>query len=181
MANKKENGSSKSVSITKDIKKTAEEIIQSLLDALDTEADFEVDATEFEDENDVKHELLQIKIEGEDVGALIGFRGQNLRALQSVFSQILHRKLEDELEDGGYIRVSIDVSGYRENREESLKDMAERIRDEVIASGEPVDLPPMSGFERRVIHVHVLDLGDVESESFGEGRERHVRISPKEE
>ncbi|MEA3357478.1 MAG: R3H domain-containing nucleic acid-binding protein, partial [Patescibacteria group bacterium] len=77
-----------------------------------------------------------------------------------------------------FVRIVVDVSGYRKGRVEHLENLAKNIRDEVLATNDIVNLSPMTSFERRVIHVCLADFDDVTTESFGEGRSRCVRVSP---
>ncbi len=163
----------------KQIIKEAKSLMDEFLKYFEMEADVEVAISKLEDKDGNEEKYVDIKINGENLGALIGYLGRNLRAFQKVFGMILNRKLNVEPGSGEFIKVAIDVSGYREKRKESLESMAKRIREEVLASGEPSDLPPMTSFERRIIHACLSEFDDVTTESFGEGSERHVRVSPK--
>ena len=74
----------------------------------------------------------------------------------------------------------VDVEGYRQRRVQALTRLAERMADKVRQRGEPISLEPMSAYERRVIHMTLRDAGDVYTESAGEGKQRRVRIYPKQ-
>lgn len=161
--------------------KEAQAIMKEFLKAFEMEAEAEVKVATLTNKDGEEEQYIDIVITGENLGALIGYLGRNLRAFQKVFSMILNRKLAKDLDEGAYVKVSIDVSGYRQKRQESLEAMAKRIREEVLASSEPVDLPAMSSYERRVIHACLTEFGNVSTESFGEGADRHVRVSPKTE
>ncbi len=76
------------------------------------------------------------------------------------------------------VRIIIDVDGYRQRREEELRDFALDIADEVRDTNEPVTLEAMPAFERRMIHIALSEAGDVRTYSIGEGRERRVVIGP---
>ena len=105
-------------------------------------------------------------------GFLIGQRGETLRPLQYLVSTALKNN-EQEL-----TRVNVDIAGYKEQRRERLARQVERWIEEVRSSGEPMDLNPMSAADRRVVHKTVTEARGVETESLGEGRDRHVVIKP---
>lgn len=165
----------------KEVKKIlaeAEDLMGIFLDTfeMDVEVDYQMES--YVDEAGVEKHYLKVEVSGEDLGVMIGYRGRNLRSLQRVFGMILNKRLNELWGEDKFIRAVVDVAGYRENREESLQDMAERIRREVLDSGEAVNLPPMNPYERRVIHVHLDDFSDVTTESFGKGSERYVTVLP---
>lgn len=162
----------------KDLIKLAKSVVDEFLGVLDVEADFTTEMSSYETEAGDEERFIDIKIQGEDLGVLIGYLGKNLRALQAIFSLILNRRLRGADDGDEFVRVVLDVSGYREKRVETLEQMARRIREEVLSSSEPVDLPTMSSFERRVIHLALKEYDDVTTESFGEGATRHVRVIP---
>jgi len=116
--------------------------------------------------------LIKIDIKTDEPGVLIGYRGETLRSLQLVLSIILCRKV------GEWMRVLVDVEGYREARSEKLRQMAKGYADRVKETSEEVVMPYLSGFERRVIHMFLADDSGVETESTGEGSERKLVIRP---
>jgi spoIIIJ-associated protein len=103
-------------------------------------------------------------------GFLIGQRGQNLRSLQHLMNMVVRR--------GGYdeITVVIDIAGYRAQANRRLAEKAKALALEVLESGEERTFLPMSAGDRRVIHQTIGEIEGVESESSGEGRDRHVVI-----
>lgn len=107
-------------------------------------------------------------------GFLIGQRGETLRAIQSLVSAALRSQ------DYETTRVNVDVADYKRHRRERLAQQAEKWIDEVKSSGQPMPLRPMSAADRRVIHKTVAEYGGVESESEGEGRDRHIVLKPVE-
>lgn len=122
-----------------------------------------------------KEGTLNITLEvGEENAMLIGFHGETLNSLQSVLSLLLFKKL------GAYTPLSLDVGGYRQEREEKIRQLAVNAADRSRFLAKPVELPPMPAIERRLVHVFVLDLPGVKSESIGEGRDRRVVVSPAE-
>ena len=114
-----------------------------------------------------------IDISGDDLGVLIGPRGETLDALQFLsrlmVSHRLHRRAN----------FVVDVEGYRHRREQALTRLAERMAEKARQRGEPISLEPMAAFERRIIHMTLRDAEDVYTESTGEGKQRRVRIIPK--
>jgi spoIIIJ-associated protein len=115
---------------------------------------------------------FEVMIETEDAGRLIGFKGDSLSALQLIISQILsHQRGEEEFK-----RVILDVSGWRQKKEEDLKRVAEDYIAEVKETGKELELEPMPSWQRRIIHLVVEETEGVESESIGDGRDRHLVI-----
>lgn len=177
-AKKKAKSENKAMKIDKKIIKETEKLMDEFMKIFDMEATFEVSPGSYVNVDGEKEEFVEVNVDGEEIGVLIGYLGRNLRSLQRVMNLLLNRRLGVGSEESTYVRVIIDVSGYRDKREASLQKMADQTREEVLASGESVDLPPMNSFERRVIHTHLQDFEDVTTESFGEGRDRYVRVFP---
>ena len=113
--------------------------------------------------------------EGDDLGLLIGRHGSHITALQYVVNVILSRAI-----DGDH-PVTIDVDGYRRRREEALHDIAERAAEEVREFGEPVSLASMPPAERRIIHIALMNEPDLKTESEGDGPNRRVRVSLRDD
>lgn len=112
-----------------------------------------------------------LDVSGEDLGLLIGWRGETLRALQTVMNLMLG-------EDEPGRRVIIDVERYRVRREAQVRELALRIADRVKQSGQRQTLDPMHGYERRVIHMALESDPDVRTESLGREPARRVVIHP---
>jgi spoIIIJ-associated protein len=119
-----------------------------------------------------RDDVLRGSVEGEDVGLLIGRRGQTIDAIQHLAQRIVF--------PGGQstARVLIDADGYRERRAEALRADADDAAEEALRSGEPVALDPMPASERRVVHEYLRDRGDVETHSEGDEPERYLVVSP---
>lgn len=113
-----------------------------------------------------------IDIEGEDSGLLIGRRGETLRAYQYIVNIIVNNNRDQS------VRVTLDVEQYRSRRQSSLKEMARRTAERVVASGRPVPLEPMTPADRRIIHMALSDNPRVTTESNGRGSGRGVVINP---
>ena len=113
-----------------------------------------------------------LDVEGDDLGILIGRRGDTLAALQYVLNLMVAQKL------GRQEFFTVDVEGYRRRRENSLTSLARRTADQVKRTGRPVELEPMPAHERRIIHLVLSENRSVSTESVGEGEERRVEILP---
>ena len=116
---------------------------------------------------------LDIDLNGEDMGVLIGKRGQTLDSIQYLSSLVVN-KGEDE-----YIRVKVDTENYRERRKETLENLAKNISFKVKRTKRPVSLEPMNPYERRVIHAALQNDKYVVTRSEGVEPYRHIVISPK--
>lgn len=138
--------------------KKAEEIVNDFLGKLGVEASAKVFAIE---------EYLKIEIVGKDSPLLIGFHGDNLRALKHILSVILRKQVSEES------IVLVDVSGYMERKEERIKSIAQKAIEKFKKTGKEQALPAMSSYERRIAHSYISDQG-LTSESEGTGFERHI-------
>jgi spoIIIJ-associated protein len=111
-----------------------------------------------------------LDIEGDDLGVLIGRRGQGLASLQYIVRVIIAEKFKV------WEPINIDVAGYKKRRYELLKSLALRLADQVKTSKRPINLEPMPPDERRIIHLTLSDHPEVSTQSMGEGNERKVVI-----
>lgn len=118
---------------------------------------------------------LSLNLEGEDMGILIGKRGQTLDSLQYLVSLIVNKETE------GYLRVKLDTENYRERRRETLETLAKNIAYKVKRTRRPVSLEPMNPYERRLIHAALQNDKYVTTRSEGEEPFRHVVIAMKKE
>jgi spoIIIJ-associated protein len=118
-------------------------------------------------------EPITLDISGRDLGALIGWRGETLRALQSVTNVMVGRHL-DEGE-----RIIVDVERYRQRREHTVREIAMRAARQVKMTGDAITLDAMQPFERRAIHLALEGDPDVMSGSIGEEPERRVVVGPR--
>jgi len=124
-------------------------------------------------EGSIENESVCLNIHGEDLGLVIGHRGETLDALQYLIG-LATNKLGDE-----WVRVLIDAEGYRAKREETLRRLAQRLAEKVRSRRRKAVLEPMSAADRRIIHVALQDDGDVETYSEGRDPYRYVVIVPK--
>ena len=133
-------------------------------------------SVEMDEEDTLKVELrMEEPQEGEhrsNFGMMIGSRGETLHSLEYVLALIINRNREN------WIRVYLDMDGYRKRRQEELKDMAIRTADKVRFLHEPVELMPMSNYDRRIIHMALSGIEGIATESIGEGRDRKVVVRP---
>lgn len=114
-----------------------------------------------------------LDITGQNLGILIGRRGETLRALQYITRLIVNRRLHQ------WAEIIVDVEGYKKRRERSLTQLARRMADRAVLLGQAVSLEPMPAHERRIIHLALRDHEKVTTESVGEGDRRKVVIFPK--
>ena len=117
-----------------------------------------------------KGEATIIRLNGEKMGALIGRRGETMESLSYLASLVANRL------EGDYIKLGLDVAGYRDKRESDLTALAQRIGTKVRRTGRSFAMEPMNPYERRIIHSAIGKMEGVRSESKGEGRDRRVVI-----
>jgi spoIIIJ-associated protein len=138
------------------------EILENILSLLSLEGSFDVEE---------KEEGVFVYIETEDAGKIIGHQGETLAALQLVVNLIVSKQVEESK------RVIIDVSGWRQGKEEELAHRARGWAQQVLDEKEPMALDPMPSWQRRIVHMTIQGTPGVKSESVGEGIERHLVIS----
>lgn len=142
-----------------------EDLLAEIADRLGLDVEVEVEEADGE---------LRGCLRGEDVGLFIGRRGQTIDAVQHLAQRIVFPDGPSE------VRVVIDAEGYRERRAETLRADADAAADEALGTGEPVELDPMSASERRIVHEHLRERGDVQTHSEGDEPERRLVVSPLE-
>ena len=138
-------------------------ILERVVEALDVAASIEVD----ED-----GEQIVGRVDGEDVGLLIGRRGQTIDAVQLLCYRAAFRGRQDRK------RVVVDAAGYRERRREAVERQAERAAERATKTGKEIELEPMTPTERRIVHQHLKDRSGIETFSEGEEPERCVIVAP---
>src|SRR5258707_2262762 len=146
------------------------ETLRELLGFLQMDARVIASRAESEDD-EAQHWTLEIQ--GRDLGALIGRRGETLAALQYITRLIASRDLERRA------HIVIDVEGYKARRETLLRRLAKRMAEPAVQRGRTVSLEPMPPHERRIIHLALRDNPDVTTESVGERDRRKVTIVPR--
>ena len=117
-------------------------------------------------------ETSRLNVKGDDLGALIGRRGEKLASLQHIVNLIVGRR------EGQHHRIAIDVENYRGRREEQLRDVADRAAKRVVQSGKILQLEPMPAVERRVVHMALLEHPRVRTQSVGVEPNRRIVVLP---
>jgi spoIIIJ-associated protein len=156
-----------------DIYEAARQVLEELLALMDLKGTV-LPSDEFT-VNDESGELSSVglNIEGDDLGILIGRRGQTMVSLQYIVRIIMSRKMEVN------VPIVLDVEGYKQRRCEGLRLLANRLAEQVKTRKTPFTMEPMPAFERRIIHLALADHPDVITESTGIGDARKVVITPK--
>lgn len=140
------------------------EILQHLFEITGDELDYTVEKS---------NNQILVTITGEKVAHLIGYKGKTIESLQSLLNSMLQR------EDIEYAKVFLEINGYKQQKEEKLKKLANKMADNAIKFRKPIRLEPMSAYERLIIHTELAKRQDVETESQGEEPRRRVVIKKK--
>lgn len=138
-------------------------VLDEVLDALDLDGEIVIDEED---------EQIVARIEGDDLGLLIGRRGQTIDALQMLCYRIAFRGA------GERKRISVDAAGYRERRRETVERQADRAAERALETGKEIELEPMSSVERKIVHDRLKDRTGLETFSEGEDPERCVIVAP---
>ncbi len=166
------NGSDVAVTEADPEEKTmALEMMTTLLTKMGVTAELNVSISEPDDLTGRKVNVIEV--EGEDLGVLIGPRGETLNAIQYLARLMVGNQMQQRAS------FVVDVEGYRRRREQALARLAERMAKKAVSRRSPVSLEPMPPHERRIIHMTLRDNGEVYTQSSGEGNQRKVRILPK--
>jgi spoIIIJ-associated protein len=156
-----------------DINRVAAETLDKLLKLLEVEG--KVVSDTYPDESGQGNSApLAFNIEGDDLGILIGRRGQTLSSLQYILRLIVGHQTQT------WMPIIVDAEGYKQRRHDALKALALRMADHVKTRGAPFTLEPMPAYERRIVHLALADHNAVYTESIGEGESRKVVIRPKQ-
>lgn len=128
---------------------------------------------------DTKYEItteesgLKVSLTNDNLGYLIGYRGETLYALQNIMTAIAGKGIEQK------VRVILDIEGYKAKREKTLEDLAEKVAKTVIRTKKPIKLEPMQAYERKIIHSKLQQNSKVETTSVGEEPHRRIIVSLK--
>ena len=136
--------------------------VSGLLEHMGIQAEIEITARE--------NGGVNVNLSGSNMGAVIGRRGETMESLSYLASLVANRL------EGDYIKLGLDVAGYRDKRESDLTALAQRIGAKVRKTGRSFAMEPMNPYERRIIHSAISKMEGVRSESKGEGRDRRVVI-----
>ena len=156
------------------IKKDTNEILDTIINLLGIDTLIKTElSVENEDDNSFD---INISWKGDDVGLLIGPHGKFIQSLEQIISLMLLKKIGHP--EDIRIFVNLDINNYRKEKDDKIVQMALQKADDARILGEPVDLSPMPARVRRIIHMTLKKFDDITTESFGEGKERFVRITP---
>ncbi len=150
----------------------AREVLTSLLDHLELPASIQIEATSVADEEEQAQPVV-LDISGDELGILIGRRGQTLAALQYLVRLMVTQKLTAP------VALVLDVNGYKKRRYESLRTLAQHIAEQVTVNQRSFALEPMPAYERRIVHMALADHPSVTTQSVGFGDARKVTVVPK--
>jgi len=117
-------------------------------------------------------DVLEIEVKTSEAQNLIGKQGLVLSDIQLLLRKVIKKKTDKEF------YVSLDIDGYKKNKESYLRNVAQSVADEVSRTKREKELPYTSSFDRRVVHMELADRKDVITESIGEGEERRIVIKP---
>ncbi len=149
-------------------KEKPEKIAESFLEDIFKKMNINVKLKAIYNENNI-----EINVEGKDAGIIIGKRGHTLDSLQYLTSLVVNRNREK------YVRIIINAENYRQKREKTLIDLANRLGSKVKSTGNSIRLEPMNPYERRIIHAALQDNSRISTRSEGEDPFRHVIIESK--
>lgn len=152
------------IALTEKERKEIEQLIEKLFSLL------EIDGTFSLEEQD---DILDVLMETKDTGIVIGYHGEVLESLQLILSLAIAKKI------GRFVRVSIEVDGYKKNRTEYLNTLAMQAKERALTENKEQVLSSLKSWERRIIHMYLQNDDQVTSESAGEGKERVLIIKPK--
>ncbi|MBK8783426.1 MAG: Jag N-terminal domain-containing protein [Anaerolineales bacterium] len=150
---------------------TAEEVVSKLINHLGLQAQV---SANYDDASTDDRRSLQVDVRGEDLSVLIGRHAETLAAFQHIASLIVGKQTQQ------WVQLTVDVEGYRSRREKQLRQLANRMADQVTKTGRKVTMEPMNSNERRVVHIELRGHPAVITESTGEDPHRKVVILPKE-
>ena len=165
-AEKKEVKAKKIIKLTADEINQAEENIKTFMDEILKELPEDTTYKVSNDEIGIK-----VEMSNKNLGFLIGYRGETLYAFQNILSAIAGKGIDKR------VRVILDIEGYKEKREKTLEELAEKVAKTVIRTRRSIKLEPMQAYERKIIHSKLQGNNKVKTESVGEEPNRRIIIS----
>jgi len=148
--------------------KEVESLSKELLKLMSSKGKIEVS-------EDKENDAIRVDIESDDeAGLLIGTRGETLNAIQIALGMMIKQKT------GEWKRIIVNVGDWREKQEEHLKEIASQVAERAIETDEPQTLYNLKPSHRRIVHMALKETGGVKSESFGEGEERYLVVTPED-
>ena len=145
-------------------KKDVEEFLNEFLNRISLEAKITVE---------IKDKCLYISIHGENIGNLIGYRGETLYSIENILKAIANKKSENR------VVVRLDIEDYKQKRVETLEEVAKKKASIVERTGKMITLEPMKAYERKIIHSVLQDNPNVETRSIGQEPKRRIVITKK--
>lgn len=145
-------------------KENVEQFLKQFLNAINDKLTYNIKIEDY---------TINVNINGELAGVLIGYRGETLNSIQTILASIANKNMKEK------IRLILDIENYRQKREKVLEDLAEKVSKTVIKTGKSITLEPMSAYERKVIHSKLQENNKIETHSIGENENRRVVISKK--
>ena len=155
---------------TETVTDIAREVLETILSKMGVTASVVSQAQAFVAEEEGGQPPAAFDVRGEDLGILIGRRGQTLASLQYMVRLITAQRMK------AWVPVIIDVEGYRQRRYEALRSLALQVAERVKTNGTPFNFEPMPAYERRIIHLALANHPDVTTQSIGEGEARKVTV-----
>ena len=122
---------------------------------------------------ETSEQYINVSLNGKELGFLIGYRGETLYSMQNVLSAVAGKGIQNK------VRVILDIEGYKNKREKTLEDLAEKVAKTVIKTKKSVKLEPMQAYERKIIHSKLQQNSKVETTSVGEEPYRRIIVSLK--
>jgi len=157
-----------------DVAEAAAGVLEALIERLGLEASVSSEMKPPVAGGEDAPHVVTLNVKGDDLGILIGRRGQTLASLQHIVRLIVANRAKAR------VPIVIDVEGYKQRRYDALQALARRVAEQVKDRGKPFALEPMPAYERRIIHLTLSDNPDVTTESAGEGEGRKVVIVPRQ-
>lgn len=152
------------INITTKEQKTIEKVVEKLFSQLEIDGTFTLE---------VKENILDVAVETKDTGIIIGYHGEILESLQLVISLVIAKEL------GRFVRISVEVDGYKKNRTDYLEKLAMQVKERALSENKEQTLVSLKPWERRAVHLFLQDDEEVTTESSGEGRDRVLIIRPR--
>ncbi len=144
--------------------KNIEKFLKELKESIKEEFEYEIVKTSSK---------INVNLNGEGLGYLIGYRGETLYAMQNIMSTIAGKGIQNR------VRVILDIQGYKEKREKTLEELAKKVAKTVIRTKKSIKLEPMQAYERKIIHSALQENEKIETISVGEEPHRRIVISLK--
>jgi len=152
------------IELTAAERKEVESLIEKFFRLLEIEGTFTLEE---------RDDILDVMMETQDTGIVIGYHGEVLESLQLILSLAIAKKI------GRFVRVSIEVDDYKKNRTEYLHNLAMQVKEKALAENKEQVLSSLKSWERRIIHLYLQEDEQVTSESSGEGKDRVLIVKSK--